>query len=98
MPTGGPHSLTAAQARDHFAGILNRAAFGKERVVLTRRGKPLVAMVPIEDVAALEAMEDARDSAEVAARMQTWRESGLPGITIQDYLAANPLDETDNPA
>jgi prevent-host-death family protein len=98
MPADGPNSLTTAQARDHFAEILNRAAFGKERVVLTRRGKPLVAMVPIEDVAALEAMEDARDSAEVAARMQAWRESGRPGITIQDYLAANPLDEADDQA
>ena len=45
-----------------FAEVLNRAAFGKERVVLTSRGKPLVAMVPIEDVEVLEQLEDQADA------------------------------------
>lgn len=45
--------------------MLNRAAFGKKRVVLTRQGKPLVAVVPIEDVEPLEELEDRAD-AEVA--------------------------------
>lgn len=40
-------TFSTVQARDQFSEVLNRAAFGKERVVLTRRGKPLVAIVPI---------------------------------------------------
>ncbi|MBI3830710.1 MAG: type II toxin-antitoxin system prevent-host-death family antitoxin, partial [Planctomycetes bacterium] len=37
------------------------AAYGKERVVLTRRGKKLVAVVPVEDVQRLEELEDLLD-------------------------------------
>ena len=54
-------TISTGEARRQFSDILNRAAYGKERVVLTRRGKPLVAVVPIEDVEALEAIEDRID-------------------------------------
>jgi prevent-host-death family protein len=49
--------LDATTARDEFADMLNRAAYGKERVVLTRRGRELAAVVPIEDVRLLEELE-----------------------------------------
>ena len=53
--------IPTAEARKQFSEILNRVAYAKERVVLTRRGKPLAAVVPIEDIEALEAMEDRID-------------------------------------
>lgn len=53
--------LTTTEARDQFSEAINRAAYGKERVILTRRGKLLVAVIPIEDVRLLEAIEDQRD-------------------------------------
>ena len=56
--------LSTGAARDKFAEVLNRAAYGKERVVLTRRGKPLVAVVPIENVEVLEQLEDQADAEE----------------------------------
>jgi prevent-host-death family protein len=57
-------TISTTAARDRFADILNRAAYGKERVVLTRRGRPLVAVVPIEDVELLERLGDERDAQE----------------------------------
>ena len=54
-------TISTGEARRQFSDVLNRAAYGKERIVLTRRGKPLVAVVPIEDVEALEAIEDRID-------------------------------------
>ena len=50
MPTPTEETMTTAKARDHFADLLNRTAYGKERVVLTRHGKPVVAVVPVEDL------------------------------------------------
>jgi prevent-host-death family protein len=50
-------TLDATTARDEFADMLNRAAYGKERVILTRRGRELAAVVPIEDVRLLEELE-----------------------------------------
>ena len=49
--------LDATTARDEFSDLLNRAAYGKERVILTRRGRELAAVVPIEDVRLLEELE-----------------------------------------
>jgi prevent-host-death family protein len=50
-----------SEARESFAETLNRAAYGGERVVLTRHGKRLAAVVPIEDLELLESLEDAVD-------------------------------------
>ncbi len=53
--------MNATEARDAFGETLNRVAYGKERVVLSRRGKPLAALVPLEDLALLEQLEDRLD-------------------------------------
>ena len=45
---------TASEARQNFAEVLGRVAYGKERVTIERRGKPLAVLVPIEDLALLE--------------------------------------------
>ena len=48
--------LTTVQARAQLSETINRAAFGKERLFLTRRGKRIVAIVPSEDIELLEAL------------------------------------------
>jgi prevent-host-death family protein len=53
--------LTTSEAREQFSDVINRAAYGKERVILTRRGRALVAVVPIDDVHLLDALEDRMD-------------------------------------
>jgi len=53
--------VSVSQARDDFAELVNRAAYKEERVIITRRGKPIAAIVPIEDVAYLERLEDEYD-------------------------------------
>jgi prevent-host-death family protein len=50
--------IAVIDARKDLADILNRAAYGKERVVLTRRGKDVAAIVPMDDLNILEAIED----------------------------------------
>ena len=69
--------IPTAEARKQFSEILNRAAYAKERVVLTRRGKPLAAVVPIEDIEALEAMEDRLDIEE-ADKVLARNEEAVP--------------------
>jgi len=53
--------LAASKAREDFSDTLNKVAFAKERVVLHRRGKEVAAVVPIEDLKLLEAIEDRID-------------------------------------
>jgi len=54
-------TMTTVEARDHFAELLNRSAYGKERIVLTRRGRELVAILPLEDLRLLEEVEERMD-------------------------------------
>jgi prevent-host-death family protein len=42
-------TLTTADARRQFASLIARAHTTKQRTILTRYGRPLAALVPIED-------------------------------------------------
>jgi antitoxin Phd len=65
--------ITAVDARQQFADIVNRSAYAKERIVLTRRGKDLVAVVPIED---LELLEEIEDHIDLETARKALKESG----------------------
>jgi prevent-host-death family protein len=68
--------VNTVQARAQFSEIINRAAFGKERVTLTRRGKEIVAVVPIEDVKLLEDLEDKIDLEEARSALAEAKKKG----------------------
>ncbi|MBI2372311.1 MAG: type II toxin-antitoxin system Phd/YefM family antitoxin [Deltaproteobacteria bacterium] len=53
--------LTTTEVRSGFADILNRVAYRGERIVLHRRGKDVAALIPVEDLALLEELEDRLD-------------------------------------
>ena len=76
--------VSTVEARDQLSTIINRAAFGKERVVLTRRGKELAAVVPIEDVKLLEELEDRLDLE--AAREALKEEGTIPWEQVKAEL------------
>ena len=69
-------SITTVEARDQFSELINRAAYGKERVVITRRGRELVAVVPIEDVKLLEEIEEGVDIEDARAALAEAKEKG----------------------
>jgi prevent-host-death family protein len=46
--------LTVSKAKAEFSEVVNRAAKTKERTVVSRRGKGIAAVVPIEDLRLLE--------------------------------------------
>ncbi len=75
-------SISTAEARREFAEIVNRVAYGKERIAVTRRGKTIVAVVPIEDVALLEELEDRAD---VQAARKALKEKG--SISLDELIA-----------
>jgi prevent-host-death family protein len=62
--------LTASEARQNFSDILNRAAYGGERVIVHRGKKPVAAVVPMEDLQMLEQIEDRVDLEEVRKRLK----------------------------
>ncbi|WP_163505926.1 type II toxin-antitoxin system Phd/YefM family antitoxin [Fodinicola acaciae] len=51
------HEVPVTQARAEFADLVNRVVYGGERVVVTRHGKPLAALVSAADLARLEELD-----------------------------------------
>jgi prevent-host-death family protein len=65
-----PAKLTASAARQNFSDVVNRAAYGGERIIVHRGKKPVAAVVPIEDLELLEQIEDRADLEEVRRRLK----------------------------
>ena len=53
--------IGVSDARIHLSEVVDRARYTHERVVLTKRGKEVGAIVSIEDLKLLEALEDQLD-------------------------------------
>ncbi len=47
-------TITTVAARENFAELINQASYGGRRVILTRRGKPVAALVSLHDLRTLE--------------------------------------------
>jgi prevent-host-death family protein len=76
-------SIKTVDARNQFADVVNRAAYGKERIVLTKHNREVAAVVPIEDLRLLEELEERIDLQEAAKALA---EAKVTGTTSWDDL------------
>ncbi|MCX4879177.1 type II toxin-antitoxin system Phd/YefM family antitoxin [Streptomyces sp. NBC_00847] len=60
------YEIPVTQARAELADLINRVVYGGERVVVTRHGKPLVALVSAADLARLEELQEIQEIQEPA--------------------------------
>ena len=58
------YEIPVTQSRAELADLINRVVYGGERVVVTRHGKPLVALVSADDLRRLEELREAQEPAE----------------------------------
>jgi len=83
----GSGSIDTSVARDGLSDTLNRVSYGKERIVIRRHGKEIAALVPMEDLAFLEELEDRMDLEEArAALVQAEVEGTVPWENIKKDL------------
>ena len=72
--------LNVSKAREEFPDVINRAAYGKERTIVSRRGKDLAAVIPIDDLRLLERLSkkemDRQDLADARAALKEAEEEG----------------------
>ena len=81
-------TISVSELKDALSEVLNRAAYGNERIIVASRGKPKAAVVSIYDLALLEDLEDALAAAEA-------REEHTRGETVSlDALIAE-LEQAD---
>jgi len=79
--------ISTADARKNFADIVNKVAYGKESIILTRRGQDVAALVSIDELELLQQIEDYIDiedakkalqgSAENIPADKVWKQLGL---------------------
>ena len=81
------NKIGAREARSSFSDVLNRAAYGKQRIVLTKNGKDVAAIVPIEDLEFIETLEDQIDVAE-AKKIRASKSKTLDWNTVKKQLRA----------
>ena len=71
--------VSTAVAKARLSEFLNRAAYGRERIVVASRGKPKAAIISVEDLERLEELEDAQAAREgleahQAGKTLSWEE------------------------
>ncbi|WP_145225265.1 type II toxin-antitoxin system Phd/YefM family antitoxin [Rudaeicoccus suwonensis] len=76
--------VSVADLRTTLSDTINRAAYGHERVGITRRGKVTAVLVSVEDAIRLEQLEDEADLA--AYRAAKAADDGTR-ISLDDLLA-----------
>jgi prevent-host-death family protein len=82
-----PTTISTADARKHFADIVNKVAYGKEPIVLTRRGQEVAALVSMDELELLQQIEERIDiedakkalaePGENIAAEEVWKKLGL---------------------
>ena len=58
----------------------HRTAYGKERIVLSRRGKELLALIPLEDLHLLELAEDLIDVKDAAMAIKEYEKGDVVSL------------------
>lgn len=68
--------LHTSKVREDFSDTINRVAYKGERIVLERRGKAVAAIVPLEDLEFLQAVENRTDLEAARAALTDARKHG----------------------
>jgi len=80
--------LNVSKAREEFPEVVNRAAYGKERTIVSRRGKDLAAVIPIDDLRLLERLAqeemDRNDIRDARAAIKEAEKKGT--IPLRDLM------------
>ena len=78
--------LNVSKARDEFPELVNRAAYGGERTIVSRRGKDLAAVISIEDLRLLEKLaREEMDRQDIEDARASLAEPG-ENISIEDFI------------
>jgi prevent-host-death family protein len=78
-------TLNAVRLRATLADTLNQVAYAHERVIVEKHGKPVAALVPMEDLEMLRALED-RIDLEAAREALAERGASRPSAEVKAEL------------
>jgi prevent-host-death family protein len=91
------HEVPVTQARAELAELINRVVYGGERVVVTRHGKPLVALVSAADLRQLEEGEGGAGEQAVSTVSRLGAAASATGERRRFGIAAEHLERPGQP-
>lgn len=68
--------MNTIDAKEQFTDLVNRVVHNKERIILTRRGKEIAAIIPVEDLEVLQHSQDKHDLYEAINALKEARAEG----------------------
>jgi prevent-host-death family protein len=71
--------FSVAEAKKHFSEILSRVAYGHERIIILKRGKPLAVLLPPQEASKEDHL----------SKVQGWLEEDDPFFTIMDRIVSD---------
>ena len=80
--------VSVADLRIHLSDTINRAAYGHERISITRRGKVAAVLISAED---LERLEQLEDEADMRALKSAKAEDDGTRVDLDDLLKENGI-------
>ncbi len=57
----GDHDVSLANARSRLGDLVSQVSYRHDRIVITKHGRPVAAIVPAHDLELLEELEDRSD-------------------------------------
>ena len=72
--------INTVEAKEQFTDLINRVAHNKERIILTRRGKEIAAVVSLEDFKLILTSQDKHDLQEAIDALKEARQVGTTSL------------------
>ena len=69
MPT-----VSVAQAKSHLSELLAKSAYNNEKFIITRRNKPIAALVSLDDLRIIEQHEERKGLATLSGKWSDFEE------------------------
>lgn len=71
MPT-----VSVATAKSHLSELIAKSSYARERFIITRRNKPVAALVSLEDLQLIEQNEERQGLASIVGKWKGFEEVG----------------------
>lgn len=88
MTATTPKPISLVNLRKSLGNIIDRASIARERTTVSKNGKAVAAVIPVEDLELLESLEARAD---LEALRNARREDDGTRISMEDFLAGKDI-------
>ena len=75
--------IAVAEMKNHFSEYISRSSYNHDRFIITKRSKPIAALVNIDDLKLIEQLEERKGLASIIGK---WEEFDELGENIGDII------------